>query len=161
MRDKRAAETLYRHEVLVQYPRMTKGRPQKKQSPLDRAEAELTAFGLTLPETSHGLGWVPTRALYFRKKMFFVFGDRNELPGHLTMIMKLPISAEMVRDLPFVQESKGWFLQTQLGDHAIWPRQPHPARNRAPEGLGWVQSFCAITPKKIAREVEARFRAGQ
>ena len=160
MRDKRAAEALYRHEVLVQYPRMTKGRPQKKQSPLDRAEAELTAFGLTLPETSHGSGWVPTRALYFRKKMFFVFGDRNELPGHLTMIMKLPISAEMVRDLPFVQESKGWFLQHNWVIMRFGP--DNPIQPEIEPLKGWmVQSFCAITPKKIAREVEARFRAGQ
>lgn len=48
-------------------------------TPRQQVERELTAFGLTMPETSAGPGWPPTRALYFRKKMFFVFGDRKEL----------------------------------------------------------------------------------
>lgn len=132
---------------------------KKKHSPLERAEAELTAFGLTLPETHLAPGWVPTRALNFRKKTFFIFGDRNEPAGHLTMIMKLPISAEMVRDLPFVQESKGWFLQHNWVIMRFGPDNPIQPEMEALKG--WmVQSYCAITPKKIAREVEAQFRAG-
>ena len=75
----------------------------RRKTAIGTAEVELTRFGLTMPETTSGPGWPPTRALYFRKKMFFVFGDRKEMPGHLTMIMKLPISAEMVQDLYFVQ----------------------------------------------------------
>ena len=43
--------------------------------------------------------------------MFFVFGDRNEAPGELTLTMKLPISVGMVQDLYFVRESTGWYRQ--------------------------------------------------
>ncbi len=127
-------------------------------SPIQRAEAELVADGLSLPETSHGPGWVPTRALYFRKKMFFVFGDRKELPGHLTMIMKLPISAEMVRDLYFVQESKGWFKQHNWVIARFGPDDDIMAE--MPSLKGWLrQSYCAVAPKKFARLVEAAFKA--
>lgn len=129
-----------------------------KTSPIQRAEAELVAHGLSLQETSHGPGWVPTRALYFRKKMFFVFGDRKELPGHLTMIMKLPISAEMVRDLYFVQESKGWFKQHNWVIARFGPDDDIMAE--MPSLKGWLrQSYCAVAPKKFARLVEAGFEA--
>lgn len=122
-----------------------------------RAETQLTAFGLTLPETSAAPGWPPTRALYFRKKMFFVFGDRKELPGHLTMIMKLPVSAGMVQDLYFVQESKGWFRQHNWVIARFGPDDDIMAEIDTLKG--WlVQSYCAITPKKLARQVAASFR---
>jgi hypothetical protein len=126
-------------------------------SPIARAEAQLTAFGLTLPETTAAPGWPPTRALYFRKKMFFVFGDRKEESGHLTMIMKLPVSAGMIQDLYFVQESKGWFRQHNW---VIARFGPDDAIMAEIETLkGWlVQSYCAITPKKLARQVAAGFR---
>lgn len=132
---------------------------RKKQSPIERAEADLTAFGLTLPETILAPGWTPTRALNFRKKTFFIFGDRNEPPGCLTMIMKLPVSAEMVRDLPFVRESKGWFLQHNW---VIMRFGPDDILAEMDALKGWmVQSYCAIAPKTIAREVEARFKAAR
>ena len=126
-------------------------------APIVRAETQLTAFGLTLPETSAAPGWPPTRALYFRKKMFFVFGDRKELPGHLTMIMKLPVSAGMVQDLYFVQESKGWFRQHNWVIARFGPDDDIMAEIDTLKG--WlVQSYCAITPKKLARQVAAGFR---
>ena len=128
-------------------------------SPMERAEAELTAFGLTLPDANVAPGWHPTRALNFRKKTFFIFGDRNEQPGCLTMIMKLPTSAEMVADLPFVQESKGWFKQHNWVIMRFGPDDDIFAEMDALKG--WmVQSYCAITPKKIARDVMARYRTG-
>jgi hypothetical protein len=124
---------------------------------IQRAEEQLTAHGLTLPETSQAPGWPPTRALYFRKKMFFVFGDRKELPGHLTMIMKLPVSAGMVQDLYFVQESKGWFRQHNWVIARFGPDDDIMAEIDTLKG--WlVQSYCAITPKKLARQVAAGFR---
>jgi hypothetical protein len=126
-------------------------------SPIARAEAQLTAFGLTLPETSVAPGWPPTRALYFRRKMFFVFGDRKEQPGHLTMIMKLPVSAGMIQDLYFVQESKGWFRQHNWVIARFGPDDDIMAEIDTLKG--WlVQSYCAITPKKLARQVAAGFR---
>jgi hypothetical protein len=123
-----------------------------KQSVKQKAEAELTAHGLTLPETSAGPGWPPTRALYFRKKMFFVFGDRKEPPDSLTMIMKLPVSAEMVQDLYFVQESKGWFRQHDWVIARFGPDDDIMAE--IPTLKGWMaQSYCAVAPKKFARLV--------
>ena len=124
----------------------------RRKTAIEKAEAELTKFGLTMPETTSGPGWPPTRALYFRKKMFFVFGDRKEMPGHLTMIMKLPISAEMVQDLYFVQESKGWFRQHNWVIARFGPDDDIAAE--IPTLKAWMtQSYCAVAPKKFARLV--------
>lgn len=121
----------------------------RRKTAVERAEAELTKFGLTMPETTGGPGWPPTRALYFRKKMFFVFGDRKEMPGHLTMIMKLPISAEMVQDLYFVSESKGWFRQHNWVIARFGPDDDIGAE--IPTLKAWMtQSYCAVAPKKFA-----------
>jgi hypothetical protein len=132
---------------------MAKAKKSAKQTPHQKVEAELTKFGLTLPETDAAPGWPPTRALRVRGKMFFVFGDRKEPEGALTMIMKLPVSAEMVQDLYFVRESKGWFKQH---DWVI-------ARFEADDDIlaemetlkAWmIQSYCAMAPKKLARLVQ-------
>lgn len=124
----------------------------RRRTAIEKAEAELTKFGLCMPETSSGPGWPPTRALYFRNKMFFVFGDRKEAPGHLTMIMKLPISAEMVQDLYFVSESKGWFRQHNWVIARFGPDDDIAAE--IPTLKAWMtQSYCAVAPKKFARLV--------
>jgi hypothetical protein len=124
----------------------------RRRTAVEKAELALTAFGLAMPETSVGPGWPPTRALYFRKKMFFVFGDRKEPPGHLTMIMKLPVSAEMVQDLYFVRESKGWFRQHDWVIARFGPDDDIAAE--MPTLKAWMtQSYCAIAPKKFARLV--------
>ena len=91
------------------------------QTPHQRAEAELTALGLTFPETSAGPGWTITRALYVRKKMFAVFGEKGEPLDALTIIVKLPISAEMAEELPFVRPDE----PAEATDH------PHQCGQRA------------------------------
>lgn len=123
---------------------MNKTRAQQK------TEAELTAFGLSLPETSIGRGWATTRVLKVRSRMFFVFGDRNEQPNELTIIVKLPISAGMVQDLYFVRESRGWFKQHD------WVIAHFDAEDdvlaELPTLRGWMtQSYCAMAPKKLAK----------
>jgi hypothetical protein len=122
----------------------------RKTTPQQKAEAELTKFGLSLPETSTGPGWATTRVPKVRSKMFFVFGDRSEQPDELTMIVKLPISAEMVRDLYFVRESKGWFRQHN------WVIAHFDAEDdvlaELPTLKGWMtQSYCAVAPKRLAK----------
>ncbi len=124
----------------------------RKQTPHRQAEAELTKFGLTFPETTAGPAWVPARALYMRTKMFFVFGDKKDGPDQLTMIMKLPISAEMVQQLYFVRESKGWFKQYN------WVIARFDAEDDILAEMdtlkAWmIQSYCAIAPKKLAKLV--------
>jgi hypothetical protein len=124
----------------------------KKMTPHQKAEKQLTEFGLTLPETSVGPGWPPTRALTVRGKMFYVFGDRKEAAGELTMIMKLPIAAEMVQELYFVRESKGWFKQHN------WVIARFGAQDDILAEMdtlkAWmVQSYCAMAPKKLAKVV--------
>ncbi len=123
-----------------------------RRTPHQRVESELIVFGLTMPETSAGRGWPPTRALYFRRKMFFVFGDRKEPEGALTMVMKLPVSAEMVQDLYFVRESKGWFKQHDWVIARFGPDDDIIAE--MPTLKAWMtQSYCAVAPKKFARLV--------
>lgn len=126
--------------------------PMRKTTAQQKAEAELTKFGLSLPETSVGPGWATTRVLKVRSKMFYVFGDRNEQPNELTIIVKLPISAGMVQDLYFVRESKGWFKQHD------WVIAHFDAEDDVLAELstlkGWMtQSYCAMAPKKLAKLV--------
>lgn len=122
-------------------------------TPHERAEAELTAYGLTFPETVAGLGWVPTRALYVRKKMFAVFGAKAEPLDALTLIMKLPISAEMAEELYFVRPARGWYKQHSWIIAHFGPEDDVLAEMATLKG--WLkQSYLAIAPKKLGRMLE-------
>lgn len=122
-------------------------------TPHQRAEDELTKYGLTFPETTAGPAWIPARGLYVRKKMFAVFGARGEPRDALTILMKLPISAEMAEELPFVRPAKGWFKQHNwvtahfgAGDDVL----AEMATLR-----GWLkQSYVAVAPKKLGRTLD-------
>ncbi len=121
-------------------------------TPQQRAEAELTKYGLTFPETSAGPGWTTTRALYVRKKMFAVFGATGEPLDALTFLVKLPISAEMAEELPFVRPAKGWYKQHN------WVTAHFGADDDVLAEIktlrGWLkQSYVAIAPKMLGRQV--------
>jgi hypothetical protein len=117
-----------------------------------RSEKELTSFGLKMPETWAGPGWPPARAVCFRKEKFFVFGDRHEPEAALTMIMKLPVPAELVQDLSFVRDSKGWFRQHDWVIARFEPDDDILAQ--MPTLKAWMtHSYCAVAPKKFARLV--------
>jgi hypothetical protein len=119
-------------------------------TPHQRAEAELTAYGLTFPETTAGPGWTITRGLFVRKKQFVVFGDKGEPLDALTMIMKLPISAEMAEELPFVRPARGWFKQHNWVTAHFGPADDILAQMATLKG--WLkQSYLAIAPKKLGR----------
>lgn len=127
---------------------------RKRDTPHQRAESELTAYGLTFPETSVGPAWPPTRGLYMRKKMFAVFGAKAEPLDALTLIMKLPISAEMAEDLPFVRPARGWWKQHNWVTAHFGPENDILAE--LPTLKGWLkQSYVAIAPKKLARMLPA------
>ena len=121
-------------------------------TPHQRAEAELTAYGLTLPETEAGLGWAFTRIVKVRGRMFVIFGDKAQPTDQLTVIVKLPISFEMVQELYFVRESRGWYKQhdwviAHFGPDADIAAELPPLR-------AWMkQSYIAMAPKKLARQV--------
>lgn len=122
------------------------------ETPHQRAEAELTAYGLTFPETRAGPGWTITRALYVRKKMFAVFGATGEPLDELTLLMKLPVSAEMAEELPFVRPARGWYKQHK------WVTAHFGAEDDVLAELetlkGWLkQSYVAIAPKGLGRLV--------
>ncbi|HEX8900991.1 MmcQ/YjbR family DNA-binding protein [Vitreimonas sp.] len=120
------------------------------QTPHQRAEAELTAYGLTFPETSAGPGWTVTRALYVRKKMFAVFGEKGEPRDALTLIMKLPISAEMAEELAFVRPAKGWYKQHNWVTAHFEPDDDILAEMATLKG--WLkQSYVAVAPKALGR----------
>ena len=125
-----------------------------KQTPHQRAEVELTAYGLTLPETSVGPGWATTRFLNVRKKSFAVFGEKGEPLDALTIIMKLPISAEMAADLAFVRPAKGWFKQHNWVTAHFGPNDDIFAE--MPTLKGWLkQSYITVAPKKLGRMLSA------
>lgn len=122
-------------------------------TPHQRAEAELTACGLTFPEKIVGPGWTVTRVLYVRKKMFAVFGAKGEPLDALTIILKLPISAEMVEELPFVRPARGWFKQHNWVAAHFGPEDDVLAEMATLRG--WLkQSYVAVAPKKLGRTLE-------
>jgi hypothetical protein len=118
-----------------------------------KAEAELTAYALSLPETDLVPGWGPTRYLRVRRKGFCVFGDKDQGPDALTIIVKLPRSAEMVQQLHFVREASDWFrrhnwivARFEAGDDILAELDTLKA---------WIrQSYCVMAPKTLARLVE-------
>ncbi|MBK6704653.1 MAG: MmcQ/YjbR family DNA-binding protein [Caulobacteraceae bacterium] len=122
------------------------------QTPHQRTEAELTAYGFTFPETNAGPAWQTTRGLYVRKKMFAVFGEKAQPLNELTMIMKLPISAEMAAELPFVRPARGWYKQHNwvtayfgAGDDVL--AEMDTLR-------GWLkQSYIAVAPKTLGKRL--------
>lgn len=123
-----------------------------RETPHQRAEAELTAYGLTFPETSTGPAWDFTRGLYMRTKMFAVFGAKAQPLDALTLIVKLPISAEMVTDLPFVREPKGWYKQHDWVTADFGPEDDILAELDMLKA--WLkQSYTAIAPKKLSRQI--------
>ncbi|HYD73085.1 MAG TPA: MmcQ/YjbR family DNA-binding protein [Candidatus Binatia bacterium] len=119
-------------------------------TPHQRAEAELTAYGLTFPETTHAPAWLPTRGLYVRRKMFAVFGAKAEPLDALTLLMKLPVSAEMAEELPFVRPARGWFKQHNWVTAHFGPEDNVLAEMATLRG--WLkQSYIAVAPKKLGR----------
>ena len=122
----------------------------RRASPHQKAEAALTRYGLTLPETAAELWMPPMRSLNVRKKSFVVFGEKAQPLDALTITLKLPISAEMVADLPFVRESKGWYKQH---DWVIAHFDPEDDILAEMDTLkGWMlQSYRAVAPKKLSK----------
>lgn len=119
-------------------------------TPQQRAEAELTAYGLTFSETTSGPAWQTTRALYVRKKMFAVFGEKGEPLDALTLIMKLPISAEMAEELPFVRPARGWYKQHNWVTAHFGPGDDILADMETLKG--WLkQSYIAVAPKMLGK----------
>ena len=122
----------------------------KAHTPHQKAEAALTRYGLTLPETTLQPWMAPMRSLNVRTKSFCLFGEKHQPLDALTVTLKLPISAEMVRDLPFVRESKGWYRQHDWVIAHFGPEDDILAEMDTLKG--WMlQSYRAIAPKKLAK----------
>ena len=123
-----------------------------RKTPHQKAEAALTAFALGLPETDLVPGWGLTRYLRVRGKGFCIFGDRDQGPDALTIIVKLPVAAEMVQQLYFVREASGWFRQHNWIIARFDPEDDILAELETLKA--WIrQSYCAMAPKKLARLV--------
>ena len=122
-------------------------------TPHQHAKTELTAYGLTFPEATIGKGWATLRALDVRKKTFVLFGAKGEPLDALTIVMKLPISAEMAEDLPFVRPAKGWYKQHNWVTAHFGPEDDIAAEMDTLKG--WLkQSYIAVAPKKLGRMLE-------
>lgn len=121
-------------------------------TPHQRAEASLVAYGLTLPETEAAQGWSVTRTLRVRNRLFAIFGDKDEPLDQLSFIVKLPISFEMVQDLYFVRESRGWYRRHNWAIAHFGPDDDILAE--LPTLQAWLrQSYVAVAPKVLARQI--------
>jgi hypothetical protein len=119
-------------------------------TPHQQAEDALTAYGLGLPAATVGPGWAFTRVLRVNDRMFAIFGDKNQPLDELTVTVKLPISVEMVSDLYFVRESRGWYKQHDWVIAHFGPEDDVLAELDTLKA--WIrQSYVAIAPKKFSR----------
>jgi hypothetical protein len=128
-----------------------------RKTPHQKAEAELTAFGLALPETDIAGGWGTTRYMRVRGRGFTVFGDKDEPADALTIIVKLPVAYEMVQELYFVKPKDGWYKRNKWTVAKFGPDDDILAELETLKA--WmVQSYAAMAPKKLGRDVVERFR---
>lgn len=125
-------------------------------TPHQEAEKQLTAFGLSLPETDMAGGWGATRYMRVKGKGFAVFGGKDEPPDALTITLKLPIAYEMIQHLPFVREGSDWYQRNKWIVAHFGPADDIASELETLQG--WlVQSYVAMAPKRLGREVSARF----
>jgi len=85
-----------------------------------------------------------------RGKGFAVFGDTGQAPDALTLTFKLPISYEMIQELPFVRQGSPWYRQNK------WAIAHFGADDDILAELdtlkGWLrQSYVAMAPKRLGR----------
>ncbi|MBY0423065.1 MAG: MmcQ/YjbR family DNA-binding protein [Parvularculaceae bacterium] len=119
-----------------------------------KVEAALIAYALSLPETDLVRGLGVTRYLHVRGKGFAIFGEKNEPADALTLIVKLPASAPLAADLPFVREARGWWKQHDWVTAHFGPDDD--ARAEIETLRYWIrQSYAAVAPKRLGRMVEA------
>ena len=84
--------------------------------------------------------------------MFCVFGEKAQPFNELTMIMKLPISAEMAEELPFVRPARGWYKQHNWVTAHFGADDDVLAEMKTLRG--WLkQSYVAVAPKALGRIV--------
>ena len=122
-------------------------------TPHQQIESSLTAYGLSLPETSLGPGWGVTRALLVTGKTFVIFGGKDEALDALTIILKLPISAQMVQHLPFIREGSAWYKQHNWVIAHFGPDDDVVAETEMLKG--WLkQSYVAMAPRRLGRLVQ-------
>lgn len=125
-------------------------------TPHQEAEKKLTAFGLSLPETDMAGGWGTTRYMRVKGKGFAVFGAKDEPADALTITLKLPVAYEMIQHLPFVREGSDWYRRNKWIVAWFGPEDDIAAELDTLKG--WmVQSYVAMAPKKLGREVAGRF----
>jgi hypothetical protein len=75
---------------------------------------------------------------------------RGEPLDALTIIMNLPISAEMAEALPFVRPAKGWYKQHKWVTAHFGPEDDVLAEMAAMNG--WLKQSCvAAAPKNLGR----------
>ena len=121
-------------------------------TPAQRAEAELTAYGLSLPETDLAPGFGVTRYMRVAGKGFAVFGDKAETAEDFSLTVKLPISAEMVADLWFVRVRPGWYKRNNWIMACFGPGDDIFAELDTLKA--WMlQSYVAMAPKRLGKLV--------
>lgn len=131
------------------------------QTPHQRAETELTAFALSLPETDVVPGWGKdddrTRYLRVRKKGFGFFGEKGETEDTFSMTVKLPTAYDMVLHLPFVVEGSPWYRRNKWLTARFGPDDD--VRTEFATLKSWlVQSYAAMAPKKLGQSVLEMYR---
>lgn len=122
---------------------------------LTALEERLRAHALSLPEAAAENPWGHI-AVKVRGKTFVFLGGEKSEPGVFSMTVKLPVSAEMARTLPFVTAAgyglgkSGW-VTVRLG-----PKDKCDAATL----ISWIdQSYGAVAPKKLAGAISSPTRS--
>lgn len=114
-------------------------------------EDEMRRYALGFPEAIEDHPWDHV-AIKVRKKNFVFLGGHKDAEGLFSMTVKLPQSAEMVVNLPFVEPSgyglgrAGWVtVKLSEGDDA----EPEMLKE-------WIeQSYRAVAPKTLVKQLDA------
>lgn len=116
------------------------------------AEAELIAFAATMPGAWEDHPWDHT-VMKVGPKIFVFFGGAASEPDVLSVTVKLPVSSEMALTLDYTTPA-GYGMGKHGWVHAV---QSSGETFDLETLRGWiVQSYKAVAPKKLARELDAR-----
>lgn len=116
------------------------------------AELRLIAFAITMPGAWEDHPWDHT-VMKVGKKVFVFFGGAASPPDELSVTVKLPVSYEMALTLSYMKPA----------GHGLWKGGWAQLRQKSGDQIeletieGWIlQSYRAVAPKKLVRQLDAR-----
>ena len=136
----------YTHGVAAPTKRRTSGAGK-----LRRVSVTLRKFALALPEATEDFPW-GDRVAKVKGKIFVFLGLDPVAGSGMTLTVKLPVSGEAARDLPFVKPT-GYGLGKSGWVTATFGPSDVPPVDILKDWI--VESYRAVAPKKLGAGLDA------